>query len=122
MWKSAALDDTYELYQTVNGTDTTVDISGGGTLTLDPLQQAVIWILIIGGVAVASGIAVVGSGLNETASTWLTYMIFFTSIWAMFSTLPFPMIIAIETFGITIYLILTIIYAIACIMWIGGAR
>ena len=75
---SQTIDATYDLYQIVNGTTTDISITTDGTLTLDPLQQAVIWIIIIGAIAVASGLTVVASGLNDTASRWLTFMIFFT--------------------------------------------
>lgn len=119
---SVSIAESYNLSQVLNGTTSDLDFNLSGDLALDPLTFAIIWITVIGGIAVASGVTVLSSGLSPNGQHWLIYMIFFVAIWLMFSTFPFPMIIAIETVGATIYTILTMVYAIACIIWIGGAR
>lgn len=118
---STAISESYQYNLQLNDSTSTVGIDNSNiSLGLDPLISAVIWIAIISGVAVASSIAVVGSGLNSGGSRWLVGGIAFTSIWIMFSTYPFPIIVGLGTIGTIIYFVLTLFYAIGCIWWLLG--
>lgn len=108
------------LSQTVNGTTSEYDIDISGSFNLGSLQDAILWISVCGGIAVGAGITILASGLNETASHWLVYMIFFIAIWTVFSGLSFPLIMSIPVFGSVFYIGLTIVYGISAILWIGG--
>ena len=115
---SNSVEATYS-FQSLNGTISELEIEG--SMNLSTLQDAILWISVIGGIAIVSGIAVLGSGLNEQATRWITYMTFFISFWTILSILSFPLIIAIQSFGSVIYVGLTIVYAVSCIMYIGGS-
>ena len=111
---------SYDLSQILDGETSELGISISGDFALDPLLGAVIWIIVIGLIAVIAGVSILGSGLSEGAGRWIIYMVFFIAVWVMFSTFPFPMIIAIQEAGMILYVILTMVYGIACILWIGG--
>ena len=115
-----SIEESYNYYTTVNGTTSDITLGGMGDLGLDPLIQAIVWISIIGGIAVASSISVLASGLSEGGSRWFVGLIFFVAIWLMFSTFPFPLIMAIEGVGAFMYLFLTIIYAVDVIIFLMG--
>ena len=106
--------------QTLNGTVSDLDVNLSGSFNLSSLQDAILWISVCGGIAVGAGVTILASGLNETASHWLVYMIFFIAIWTVFSGLSFPLISSIPVFGSIFYIGLTIIYGISSILWIGG--
>lgn len=115
---SNAVSESYTYQQAINGSVSTIGVEGTNIdFGLDPLTLAVIWISVIGAIAVGSSIIVLSSGLSESGSRWLVGIIFFTSIWLMFTTLPYPMINAIGTIGYYIYFGMTIFYAIGGI-WI----
>lgn len=110
---STAVSESYEYQQYLNGSVSEFGIEGANLdLGLDPLISAVIWISVIGGVAIASSITVVASGLSESGTRWIIGLIFFVSLWLMFSTFPFPLINQIGLIGNFIYFGLTIFYAI----------
>lgn len=111
---------SYDLAHVLDGETSELGLDISGDFALDPLIGAVIWIIVIGLIAVIAGLSVLGSGLSEGAGRWVIYMVFFIAIWVMFSTFPFPMIASIEIAGLIIYTILTMVYGIACIIWIGG--
>ena len=90
------------------------------TLGLDPLISAVIWITIISAVAVASSIAVLGTGLSSGGSRWLVGGIAFSSVWIMFSTYPYPIITGFGDIGVLVYFALTLVYAIGGIWFLIG--
>lgn len=115
---SNAFSESYTYQQSINGSVSSIDIEGTNVdFSLDPLILAIIWISIIGGVAIGSSIVVLSSGLSESGSRWLVGIIFFTSIWLMFTSLPYPLINSIGTIGYYIYFAMTIFYAIGGI-WI----
>ena len=115
-----SIGESYNYYTNINGTTSDITLEGFGDLGLDPLIQAVVWITIIGVIAVASSFGIMGSGFSEAGTRWFVGAIFFVSIWLMFSTFPFPLIMAIEGVGLTIYLFLTIIYAVDVIIFLMG--
>ncbi len=117
---TTTIDASYTYEQILNGSTSELGQEYVQVLNLDPVYEALGWIGIVGGIAVISGVAILGSGLNTVATHWLTYLTFFTSLWVILTILPLPLIASIEVFGVLIYLLLTIIYAISVILWIGG--
>lgn len=110
--------ESIEYNQMLNGTISTLGYDDlTGSFSLDPLIQAIIWIAVIGGIAIASSITVVGTGLSSAGTKWIVGTTFFVSIWVMFSTLPLPLINDIGIIGSLIYLLMTMIYSIGAI-WI----
>lgn len=119
---SSAVNESYNFQLSINSSISNIGIDNTDiNLGLDPLISAVIWIGIISAIAVASSIAVLGSGLNSGGSRWLVGGIAFTSVWIMFSTYPFPIIIDFGTIGIITYFVLTLIYAIGGIWYLIGS-
>ena len=118
---SDAIQLSHEYQLSLNSTSSDISLPNTDiNLGLDPLISAVIWIGIISVIAVGSSIAVVGSGLSESGTRWLVGSIAFTSVWIMFSTYPFPIIIGLGLIGTTTYLIITITYAIGSIWYLLG--
>jgi len=116
---STAISESHDYQIVVNSSISELGIPGViAEFGLDPLIQAVIWISVVGVVAVASSITVVASGISESGTRWLTGMIFFISLWLMFSMLPYPLFVLIETYGMMIYFVLTIFYAIGAIWYL----
>lgn len=114
---SVAYSQSTVYQQVLNGSTSTVAQDLFADFSLDPLIQAVIWIGIVGGVAIASSLTVVATGLNEAGSRWVVGLIFFISIWIMLSTLPFPLIYSGGVVMELIYFVMTITYAFGCI-WV----
>lgn len=105
----------------VNGSTSTFDINQASlTFSIDPLQGALVWIVIIVALGVAIGIKVLGSGLSDQSVHLLFMGTFFISIWTILSVLASGLIFEIEVFGSLIYITLTILYAIGCIMFVSG--
>lgn len=119
---ASAFVESQEYQQILNGTSSIVEGEGiSADFSLDPLVLAVTWIIVIGVIAIASSITVVATGLSTTGTRWTVGMIFFVSIWLMLSTYPFPLIISGGIIMETIYLVMTMTYAIGCIMTLMGA-
>lgn len=119
---TASYIESQQYQQILNGTSSIVEGEGiSADFSLDPLTLAVIWIIVIGVIAVASSLTVLATGLSTEGTRWIVGMIFFTSIWVMFSTFPYPLIIAGGFIMETIYLVMTMTYAIGCIMTLMGA-
>ena len=109
--------ESQQYRQILNGTSSVVDLEGiSADFSLDPLIFAVVWIVVIGGVAIASSITVVSTGLSTVGSKWTVGIVFFVSIWLMLSTYPYPLIVSGGFIMETIYLFMTILYAIGGIM------
>lgn len=105
----------------VNGTTSEFAIADTtAVFSIDPLQGAIIWIVVIVGLGVAVGIQVLGSGLSENSVHLIFMGTFYISLWTILSVLAMNLIISIEIFGSVIYLTLTILYAIGCIQNVGG--
>jgi hypothetical protein len=107
----------------INGTTSDFVIEDqSAVFGIDPLQGAIVWIIVIVTIGVAVGIQVLGSGLSDRSVHLLFMGTFYISIWTILSILAMNLIIAIEIYGTVIYLTLTILYAIGSVMSIGGGN
>lgn len=123
---SYAVSKSFSFSQTIDDATSQVNIP---TMTTDfslsdPLLQAIIWISVIAVAAIASSITIVSTGLSSSGQRWIVGLIFFVSLWTMFSTLPYNLIVASGQVGLWLYFGLTLFYAIGAI-WIlmeGGGE
>lgn len=114
---ATALVESQHYQQILDGVSSAVEFADASAdFTLDPLIFAVIWIVVIGVIAVASSITVLATGLGSGGSKWVVGMVFFISLWLMLSTYPYPMITAGGIVMDIIYLGMTISYAIGGVL------
>lgn len=105
--------------------DTTAIVNGStNQFEIDLTQQSFGLDPITGGIALVVAIAVVGgiisiqflgSGLNDSGVRILLLSIFYGGLWTILSILAYNLIVAIEVFGLVIYLVLTIVYAMSVV-------
>lgn len=80
------------------------------------LKSIGISILIGSLVAIALiGFNILGSGLNDSATHLITYIIFYAGIWLLLTPLCWNLIMTYETTGILVYFVLMISYIIGVI-------
>ena len=117
----AGIDTTVDTEALLNGTTSEFGIpSDTLSFSIDPLQGALVWIIVIVALGVAVGIQVFGSGLSEKSVHLLFMGTFYISLWSILSILAMNLLTSIAVFGSLIYLVITILYAIGCIIQIGG--
>lgn len=106
----------------INGSTTTFEIPiGNQTFGLDPMTAGISMIITFVAIGGALGISIFGSGLNTESIKIIMLGIFYISLWTLLSLLASNLIIAIEGFGLMIYLTLTILYALGVISkYFGG--
>ena len=92
--------------------DYNVSGSFGATFGIDSLTGALSVIIILITVATIVGIQVLGSGISEQSVRTIIIVVGYAGIWGLFSVLAINLILSIELFGLLIYLLLTILYAI----------
>lgn len=101
--------------------DYTVEGDYGQTMGIDEVEGAIVIIIVLIALVVLVGIQVVGSGLSDTSGKAVMTLVAYISVWGIFSTLSYDLIISIEAFGTIIYLILTIMYAVGVIQQLTGS-
>ena len=106
----------------VNGSTTSLEIPvPEGTFGLDPLTGGLVLITALAILGAVISIQVVGSGLGEGGVRILMISFFYGGLWGILSIVSANLIIAIEAFGLLIYLMLTILYAIGVVSkYFGG--
>jgi len=119
---SVAVDNT----AIVNGSTTTFVVEAQDVLfyiDTSALELAGIALLItVLGVALLTGIQVVGSGLNAESAKIVILLTGFAGVWAVLSFLAFNLIVSIELFGTLIYIMLTVAYSIGVVKKISGGN
>ena len=90
-------------------------LSGTHTFSIELLVGAIAIIMVVSIIALALGIQVIGSGLSETSVKTLVSGMTYTGIWLVLSILSSPLILSIATFGIIIYVLLTIGYVLGVV-------
>ena len=106
----------------VNGSTTSLEIPvPEGTFGLDPLTGGLVLITALAILGAIISIQVVGSGIGEGGVRILMISFFYGGLWGILSIVSANLIIAIEAFGLLIYLMLTILYAIGVVSkYFGG--
>jgi len=67
------------------------------------------------GVAIITGISVLGSGLNAESSRIVVLASIYGTLWYLLSVVSFGLIISIEIYGYIIYTMISVAYIIGCI-------
>ena len=106
----------------VNGSTTSLEIPvPQGTFGLDPLTGGLVLITALAILGAIISIQVVGSGIGEGGVRILMISFFYGGLWGILSIVSANLIIAIEAFGLLIYLTLTILYALGVVSkYFGG--
>ena len=99
----------------INGTTTTIDLSGDIYFNIDPLIGATIWIIGIIIMAGIISIKVVGSGLGPEGVRVILIGTAYGTVWILLSVYASPLITQIEIVGWLIYISFTIAYALGVI-------
>ena len=106
----------------VNGSTTTLEIPLDDTVFgLDPITGGLALITALGVLGGIIAIQVLGSGLSESGSRIIMVSVFYGGIWAILSIVSYPMIVSIKIFGLLLYMIMTILFAIGVVSkYFGG--
>ena len=105
----------------VNGTTTTLEFSGDDVLfAIDPTVATIAVFVIIIAIVAVLGIQFLGSGLSPVSIKVIMTCILYGAVWGLLSVLAMPLILAIEVFGTTIYMVLLIGYIVGVIQNISG--
>lgn len=97
----------------VNGSTTQFEIDyTEQAFGLDPITGGIALIITLAAIGAIIGLQIVGSGLSENSVKIILLSIFYGGLWAILSLLSYNLIVAIDTFGGMIYLVLTILFAI----------
>lgn len=77
---------------------------------IDEFEGAIIILVIIVAIVAVIGLRIFNSGLSDSGIRTITIIIFYASLWGIFSVMAYDLIISIAIFGSFIYVILTIIF------------
>jgi len=94
------------------GTQTTWNLYSSEGIYIDQFEGAIIILIVVVMIICVIGLRIWNSGLSDTSIRTYTIIIFYASLWGIFSALAYDLIVAIETFGSFIYIFLTIIFVI----------
>ena len=89
--------------------------SGPAWFDFDPITTTLAVLIAIAlGVALV-GTRILGSGLSDKSVRIVGVGILYTAIWSFLSLLAYPLIRSIQEFGLTIYIVLTVLYTLGVI-------
>jgi len=80
--------------------------------SIDPLTGAIEWVLIIMMLSTIIGIKIWNSGLSESTIRYIQLAVFYYGLFGIMSALSLPLLIGIPIWGLTIYIVLTIMFTI----------
>ena len=96
--------------QTLNETETDIEVAGG-SLSLDFTMTAGLVVIIIGAIVLSLiGLQVLGSGLDGFSVKIIWNGIVYYGLWSVFSVLAFNPINSIPIFGLLLWFFLTLFY------------
>ena len=106
----------------VNGTTTSLEIPIDDiAFGLDPITGGLALITTLAVLGALITVQIIGSGMSSNGSRIIMVSVFYGGIWVILSLVSYPMIISIEIFGVILYLMLTILYAIGVVgKYFGG--
>lgn len=120
-WVTADAIENQTLEVVINGSTSTVEIYGEDILfTIDYADGLITTLIITAVISSAWGINVLGSGFNNEAVRILASITWYVGLWIGFSIIPYSLILSIPTFGIYIYALLTVFYAVGVILKLFG--
>ena len=100
----------------INETSQTYTLSNlAESFYIDEFVGAIVIIIAVISICAIIGIRIFYSGLSDQSIKMITLGITYVSIWSIFSTLSYTLIVSIEVFGILLYIILTLVYVIGVI-------
>jgi len=105
----------------VDGGSSTFQVSGQTILFgIDSLEGMILILTAIIVIATVVGIQVLGSGLSDSSVRAITIVSTYSGLWIMLSILIDDLFWSIQTFGVLLYIILTIFYVIGVIQKLTG--
>ncbi len=109
---------------TIDENVTTVNLPESGEMNIQftELEGALVILTIAIAIAIVAGIHVLGSGLSDTSQRLIFYSAIYLGIWAVFSILASPLLFAIASFGILIWIILTLMVVIGFAGEVSGSE
>lgn len=100
----------------VGGNETSYSLTNlSETFYIDEFAGAIVIIIVIISICAIIGIRIFYSGLSDVSIKMITLGITYTSIWSVFSTLSYSLIVSIEIVGALLYIVLTTMYVIGII-------
>ena len=106
----------------VNGSTTSLEIPiDDSVFGLDPVTGGLALIVAIAVLGALIAPQVLGTGLSDNGTRIIMVSAFYGGIWAILSLVSYPMIIAIDIFGLLLYMSMTILYAVGVVSkYFGG--
>ena len=106
----------------VNGSTTSLEIPiDDSVFGLDPVTGGLALIVAIAVLGALIAPRVLGTGLGDNGTRIIMVSAFYGGIWAILSLVSYPMIIAIDIFGLLLYMSMTILYAVGVVSkYFGG--
>lgn len=100
----------------VNGSASSYSITDiTQTFYIDEFTGALVIIIAVISLCAIIGLRIFYSGLSDVSIKMITLGITYTSIWSIFSTLSYSLILSIEIVGVLIYVLLTTMYVIGIV-------
>lgn len=114
-------ENTLDTSVIINGTTTTLEFGGDEVLfAIDPAVATITVFIVIIGIVGLLGIQILGSGLSPESIRTIMICILYGIVWGLLSVVAMPLILSIEIFGVSIYMVLLVGYIIGVIQKIGG--
>jgi len=113
--------ETLQQNQTLDGTESELEIEGG-SLNIDFTMSVGLIVIIISAIALGLiGINVLGSGLSDNSVKIIWNGIIYYGLWGIFSALGFNVFTLIPVgFGLLIWFILTMVYSLGVFHQMGS--
>lgn len=94
------------------GTQTSWNLYTTEGMYIDQFEGAIIILIVVVMIVCVIGIRIWNSGLSDSSIRTYTVIIFYASLWGIFSALAYDLIVAIEQFGAFLYIFMTILFVI----------
>ena len=105
--------DGVDVNAIVNGSTTDFVIDAyDATFSINAVEGAIIWFVVIGTIVAIFSFQVLGTGLSDVGVSTLRAGFFYGGVWGVLSVLTWDLVISIEIFGAIIYIVLTMLYVI----------
>jgi len=100
----------------VGGNETSYSLTDlSESFYIDEFAGALVIIIVIVSICAIIGLRIFFSGLSDVSIKIITLGITYTSIWSVFSSLSYSLIVSIQIVGVLLYIVLTTMYVIGII-------